>query len=604
MARSHARFMSVFVAASCGAPLFAQVLTQRVNVSSAGTEANSWSEIPRMSADARYVVFSGAASNLVAADANSSLDVFVRDRHTPTTERVSVSTAGVEGNGDSEYGAISGDGRFVAFESSASNLVGGDTNSVRDVFVRDRQTGVTERVSVDSNEIQADGASQNPSISDDGRYVVFESAGQFLVPGDTNSSVDVFLRDRQLGTTERISVSTSSAQGNATSGLPRVSGNGRYVVFSSDATSLIPGDTNGKLDVFLRDRQLGTTELISVSSSGAQSNAASFVSLFTAHPITLSGRYVAYNSVATNLVAGDTNLRSDVFLRDRTLGTTVRVSVSSGGGQAHDGDSFGGDLSATGQFVAFYSEASDLVPGDTNDAFDMFRVDLPASDTELMSLSSGGAWGDSDSYGGSLSADGRFVAYESFASNLVAGDSGFFFDVFVTDTNPTGFTGICNPGQAGVISCPCSNPPAGAERGCNNSSATGGARLTALGDAYLSADTLSFTTYGEKPTALSIVWQGPTFSSTGVVFGQGVRCVTGTLKRLYYKNALNGSITAPDTGSGDPTISARSATLGVPITAGQSRYYFVSYRDPVILGGCPSVATFNDTQAGRVDWSL
>ncbi len=162
---------------------------------------------------------------------------------------------------------------------------------------------------------------------------------------------------------------------------------------------------------------------------------------------------------------------------------------------------------------------------------------------------------------------------------------------------------MCDPGTGVVVACPCSNPPAGPGQGCDNSAATGGAILSASGIAYLSIDSLVFTTSGEKPTATSVVLQGKALVSSGLVYGQGVRCVGGTLTRLFVKQAVAGSITAPDFGVGDPTVSARSATKGDVIQPGQSRYYLVYYRDPIVLGGCPASSTFNATQTGRVDWS-
>jgi len=168
---------------------------------------------------------------------------------------------------------------------------------------------------------------------------------------------------------------------------------------------------------------------------------------------------------------------------------------------------------------------------------------------------------------------------------------------------PSGFTSLCDPGAGGVIACPCSNPPGGPGRGCDNSAATGGAILSATGAASLSMDSLVFHTVGEKPTALSILGQWSGSSSTGAVFGMGVRCASGTLERLYSKSASGGSITAPDFGAGDQGVSARSAARGDTILAGQDRFYLVYYRDPSVLGGCPANSTFNATQTGRVSWS-
>jgi hypothetical protein len=160
---------------------------------------------------------------------------------------------------------------------------------------------------------------------------------------------------------------------------------------------------------------------------------------------------------------------------------------------------------------------------------------------------------------------------------------------------------FCDPGAGGVIPCPCSNPPAGAGRGCDNSSATGGASISGSGSPNLAGDTLLLSTAGQRPSGTSIVLQGTTSNGTGVLFGQGVRCVAGTLKRLYVKTASGGSISAPT--GGDASISARSAALGDPIAAGQHRFYTVYYRDPFVLGGCDALATFNATNAVDVGWN-
>jgi hypothetical protein len=160
---------------------------------------------------------------------------------------------------------------------------------------------------------------------------------------------------------------------------------------------------------------------------------------------------------------------------------------------------------------------------------------------------------------------------------------------------------LCEPGVNGVHACPCANPPSSSPRGCDNSSATGGALLESAGVASIAADTLHFGTSGEKPTSLSVVLQGDAEISHGVVYGQGVRCVGGLLKRLYVKSASGGAITAP--GPGDPSVSARSAALGDPIAPGDDRWYLVYYRDPAVLGGCPPSSTFNTTQTQRVPWN-
>jgi Tol biopolymer transport system component len=594
---SASRWTSVALAAALSGGFSQAQTTERVSVDSAGAQANGNSNLYSMiSGDGRFVAFKSSATNLVAGDLNGLDDAFVHDRQTGTTECVSVDLAGLPGNGASAlFGiAISSDGRFVAFQSEATNLIVSDLGGYRDIFVRDRQTGTTECVSVDSAGNQGNYHSRFPSISPDGRFVSFSSAASNLAPGDTNGLVDVFLRDRLNGTTVRISVDSTGAEANQQSLLSAVSADGRFVAFDSTATNLVAGDTNGVRDIFLRDVLNGTTVRVSVDAGGAQGN------LDSANPcISADGRFVAFDSAASNLVPGDTNAVRDAFMRDLQTGTIERVSVDAGGVQG-TGNSTYPALSADGRFVAFDSAASNLVAGDTNAFRDCFVRDRQSGTVERVSVDTAGTQGDSLSSIPSLSANGGRVAFQSYATNLVAGDTNVLYDVFLRDRGTNPGTDICQAGTGGVIVCPCSNPPANAPRGCNNSAATGGAQLTSSGTAALSHDTLVFVTNGERASATSIVLQGTAVSASGVVFGQGVRCVAGSLKRLYTKTASGGSITAP--GPGDPSVSLRSAILNQPIAPGSSRWYAVYYRDPNVLGGCPSTSTFNITQTQLVPW--
>jgi Tol biopolymer transport system component len=575
--------------------------TQRVSLSSTGVQGNNHSQYPSMSGDGRYVSFTSYASNLVAGDTNNLYDIFVRDRVTGTTERVSVASNGAEQIGSSSTSDISADGRYVVFDSNADNLVAGDTNGTLDVFLHDRQTGTTEIVSVDSSGVLGNDASYSPRISADGRFVAFLSVATNLVSSDTNGKQDVFVRDRQTGTTERVSVDSNGIEANDASGNPpAISADGRYVAFWSGATNLIPLDTNFFADIYVRDRQSGTTEVVSVDSAGNQGHG-----MADRVAISADGRYVAFTSSANDLVPGDTNPAEDAFVHDRQLGTTEIVSLSAGGSPA-DGASDFLSISADGRFVVFRTNATNLVPGDTNGFWDVYVRDRQLATTERVSLTSTGGNPNSDVEQGAppISDDGRYVAFASSAWNLVPSDTNGSLDVFVRDrTDGTGFTSLCNPGVGGVQTCPCGNPPSALGRGCNNSAATGGAILSASGGAFLSSDSLVFTTSGEKPTATSVLLQGPSSPAAGVVYGQGLRCVGGTTKRLFAKSAVAGSITVPNFGAGDPSVSARSAAKGDVIAAGQSRWYLVFYRDPVVLGGCPATSTFNATQTGRIVWS-
>ena len=399
--------------------------TERVSVASDGAEGNEGSEDSSISADGRYVAFGSWASNLVSGDTNGADDVFVHDRQTGQTVRVSVASDGTEGNGTSEEVSISADGRYVAFYSHADNLVSGDTNSSSDVFVHDQQTGQTVRVSVASDETQGDGHSGYPSISADGRYVAFASGASNLASGDTNGVSDTFVHDRQTGQTMRVSISSDGTEGNNDSGGPSISADGRYVAFSSFAGNLVSGDTNGQSDIFVHDRQSGQTTRVSVASDGTQGND------YSGYPsISADGHYVAFSSFAGNLVSGDTNSSSDVFVHDQQTGQTVRVSVASDETQG-DGHSGYPSISADGRYVAFGSSASNLVEGDTNHTYDVFVHDQQTGETTRISVASDGTEGNNTSGAASVSADGRYVAFVSDANNLVSGDTNGAWDVFV-----------------------------------------------------------------------------------------------------------------------------------------------------------------------------
>ncbi len=425
------------LAALCAAPARAGTTT-RVSVASDGSQGNDVSGVDAITPDGRYVAFTSNASNLVPGDTNGrSCDVFVRDQETGATERVSVASGGAQGNWDSGGGRLSADGRYVAFDSRASNLVPGDTNECSDVFVHDRVTGVTERVSVASDggggADRGGRGSRVGGISADGRYVAFDSRANDLVPGDTNDATDVFVHDRVTGITERVSVASDGRQGSRWDGsdLPVLSANGRYVAFGSTATNLVPGDTNGCEDIFVHDRVTGATERVSVASDGLQSN-------YYSHGgarISTDGRYVAFSSSANNLVPGDTNGCEDIFVHDRVTGTTERISVASGGGQA-SGTRYGFAISADGRLVAFDSDANNVTPGDTNGARDVFVHDRLTGVTERVSVASDGGQTNGASGVGGISADGRYVAFGSTASNLVAGDTNGTSDAFVYDRGP------------------------------------------------------------------------------------------------------------------------------------------------------------------------
>lgn len=411
--------------------------TERISVANDGTEAIIGAgEMVTISADARYVAFGSSSANLIYSDGNAFQDVFVRDRSSGVTERVSVAHNGMAPNGWSGSVDISADGRYLAFASQASNLIPSDTNEKRDLFVYDRVARVTERIAT-LGDIYTP-----PSISSDGRYVAFESGQANLVPGDTNGFLDVFVHDRATRQTERVSVATNGAEANSASSVGNLSDDGRYVAFQSVAFNLVPEDTNEASDVFVHDRVTGTTERVSVTSDGDQTTthergAAGFFGPESGAPILSGdGRYVAFFSSAANLVPGDTNRAADTFVHDRATGSTERVSVASNGAEVNNGGfsyfrPVG--ISDDGRLVAFSSPASNLVPGDTNGKWDIFVHDRATGSTERVSVATNGAEANDSASSLALSADGRYVAFGSYASNLIPNDTNKDPDVFVRD---------------------------------------------------------------------------------------------------------------------------------------------------------------------------
>ena len=392
--------------------------TELVSVNAADAAANgnseSWSVGPRsLSTDGRYVVFQSTSSDLVSGDINGKRDVFLRDMVAGTTTLVSVGT-GVNSS-DSTNAKISGNGKFVVFDSNANNLVAGDTNGQSDVFVRDLEAGTTTRVSVGNDSGQGAGFSNNGIISEDGRYVAFFSGSQ-LAQGQVNPTSGVFVRDLQLGTT--ILASTGpSGPANGSGGYPSMSPNGRYVVFSSDATNLA-NDTNARTDVYLRDMQNNTTQWVSTTASGQQVDGHS-----TYAAVSDDGKFVAFQSNATNYATWvtDGNNKYDVFLKNMVSGEVTLVSRSDS--NAGNGASYYASLSDDGRFVAYSSDATDLVAGDTNGKTDVFVWDRDTEVTRRVGESI-------DSHlKPSISGDGKYVTLQTTA-NLTANDGNGNFDIY------------------------------------------------------------------------------------------------------------------------------------------------------------------------------
>ncbi len=402
--------------------IFTETNIDRLSVNSQGNEANNFSINPSISADGRYIAFESSASNLVVGDINNLPDIFIADRLSKTTNIVSVNSFGEGGNLSSFNPSVSGDGRFVVFESNATNLVEGDSNNATDIFLRDILTATTTRVSVDSFGDGGNAASVNPSISADGRFIVFESDATNLVAGDTNNVRDIFLRDALTGTTTQISTNSLGNTGNLSSFNPVISADGRSIAFDSFAANLVEGDTNNTRDIFVSDRETGIVSLVSGNSSSITPS------------ISANGRFIAFDSSATNLISGDTNGARDIFVGDLQAGTTTRISVDALGNEATR-SSFKPAISGDGRFVAFDSFDPLLVPGDSNGTNDIFLRDLLNGTTARISVNSQGLGGNLTSFNPAISGSGEVVAFDSFATNLVEGDTNNNRDVFVWSQN-------------------------------------------------------------------------------------------------------------------------------------------------------------------------
>ena len=503
-------------------------------------EGDNWSDQPTNNEDGRYTVYASDATNLVTGDGNAKRDVFIYDQQTQTIRRLSVSQQGTEGNGASQSPFISSDSTSVAFSSEATNLILGDTNGFSDIYVVKSFTGEISRVNVRDDGTQANGSSFRPALSQDGQFVVFESTATNLIAGGTTTGVThIYRRDHTAGTIALVSVDSGGGnQGNGNSTQARVSADGRYVVFASDATNLVAGDTNATRDIFLRDMTNDTTVRVSVSSGGTEGNGAS-----RSPTISADGAHVAFHSLASNLVAGDTNGVSDVFSHTVAASTTVRVSVSTAGTEATDPSGGGFELgsinpsiSSTGRFVAFSSMANNLTDGDAlgqyqatdaNGALDVFVRDRDVSESgtfdtpgnvvtvmvsrnrfgfqtaRLLGIPSTAA---SDIFP-AISADGRWVTFPSDAENtagLVHGannrtspDLNTFRDVFVHDR------------RINALPNPSNDPTVSLTAPVDGSSIFIGSTLTVVGSATAPAGTVASVEFYVNGLSLGQITTAP-----------------------------------------------------------------------------------------------
>ena len=412
-----------------------------------------------ISGNGQYVAYQTLSDNVVPGDTNLQEDVFLLDRASGITQRVSTNADGVEGDLLSSFPTISDDGRFVAFESFATNLVSDDTNDAADIFLFDRDATNREerirRISVADDGTEADSASFNaPSISGNGRFVAFRSSATNLVDDDNNDQIDIFVRDLLENTTRRISVASDGTEANGGSDQPSITEDGRFIAFVSDADNLVPEDDNLATDVFVYDTQSGTIERVNVSDDGSE---ASRFSVSSRPAISDDGDLIVFASDADNLVPDDSNGVQDVFLYHRQTQSITRLSESSGG-EVGNSISEAPALSGDGRFVAFESVSTNLVPGDENSAIDIFLRDLQAGTIEVVSRSGFDVATNGNSRAPLISDDGNVIVYESAASNIVQGDAVgnslntadlFLFDRESQETNALTF--VATPSTINVL---------------------------------------------------------------------------------------------------------------------------------------------------------
>jgi Tol biopolymer transport system component len=430
MAKTSVLLRGAVLVLSCATSVNGQVV-ERVSVDSQETQADFGGTIPlskRVSdAEARYIVFASDSDDLVADDLNGQRDVFLRDRVLGTTVRISVNKdTGGDANGESDNPVISGSGRFISFASTADDLVEGDGNGLYDVFLYDRVGDEMTRVSQAWGGGDANGESNRPSISYDGRYLTYSSTATNLVAAGANTNVDIYVFDAFLSATTKVSVRPGGVWTENNSWQPVISADGRHVAFTSGDDGLVAGDHISPQDIFVCDLDTGTIERVSVSTAGGEGTDRNGVA-----SISSDGSVLAWWSRATELVDDDTNGEDDIFVRDRTAGTTTRVNVSTAGAQSAGGGAWHVSISDDGRFVAYTSDASNLVDDDTNGEGDIFSYDRSTGITRRHSVTMAGVEGLAYSNAASLSPDGAFVIFRSGAANLVENDTNLAEDVFI-----------------------------------------------------------------------------------------------------------------------------------------------------------------------------
>lgn len=531
--------------------------TRRTSLSTLDTQGSGHSRRPSVSADHLFLAFESEAPDLVPGDTNGVSDVFLKDLVSGELFLVSQGLGGLPADGRSDHATISGNARFVVFESEATNLVPDDTNGVRDVFLYDHWMGTITRVSVSSAGVQGNapsgigGLDRGSHIDHNGNRVAFASNASNLVLGDTNGLSDVFVYQRPSGQVTRISVGPAGLQANGASQQPSLSANGARVAFITTATNLVTPDLGGHFDVLVVQLNTGALWRASQDSLGNQADGSSF-----GPSLSSDGRYVAYESFATNLVPGDGNGTMDVFVHDTSAGSTERVSV---GWLGQEANSFAQSawISGDGARVAFSSAATNLIPGGST-IQSVYVHDRIGGTTERWSESSAGQVGFGGAVEPFLTADGTRVAFTS-AATLVPQDTNGVLDVYLRACAPTGSAYCHGSGNT----CPCGNGGPGPGGCLHSGGAAGVLTATGTASVFADTITLRVSGVLPSVPILFFQGTGKVGNGAGVHFGDGLRCAGGAVVRLGTRfTDAAGSVEFGAAVSGDPSIAVRGQLPG------------------------------------------
>ena len=396
-----------------------------VSIGDNGSQTST-AEYPDISSDGRYLVF-------YALLTKSNQQVIVRYKDAATTSLVSRNTTGQPSNNGSDKGTIAPNAQFVTYKSNSSDIIPNGNFTSRKVFRYDTNSEQNIRVTTDINgNPEGVAVFSRPSISDDGRFVVYHAADGDLVTGDNNGHEDVFLTDTVTGSTTRISIGHDGSQGDGRSFLASISADGNFITYVSGATNILPNGTSA-WDVYVYDRNLGTTSLITIGYDGTNANSSSAHfsgSNQSAPAISADGRFIAFSSYASNLVPNDTNGLIDVFLYDQQTGSTSLASISNSGAQPNN-ESFWADVSDDGRYVVFNSSANNLYPGDTIARFEVFVRDMQEEDLQPLLLNSSTfTQGLNTVSRPAISGDGRYVVFRSGAFGVMPNDTNNTEDIY------------------------------------------------------------------------------------------------------------------------------------------------------------------------------